>query len=170
MKTKLTKISHLFLLLSIMLVFVTSCQKSYEVYSRRTYIALAWDYSKPTFIDAGTYAIPSRFEYNEFYQISPGFYHLYYEGTEYYHGRYRDFAWDMDYEIYYLDEEYSYSRDYDSYFTLELNPFGPEMYESVKSGKTEISGYKVLEYSPDKIVMEKSSEVVGIRVTYKKRK
>ncbi len=170
MKTKLTKVSHLILLLSIMLVFVTSCQKSYERYDNRTYIALTWNYSKPTFIDAGTSAIPSRFVYDEYYRIAPGLYHLYYEGSEYNYGRYRDYAWDMDYEIYVIEDDYYHHSDLDSYFTLELNPFGPEVFEDVKSGKNEISGFRILEHSPEKIVMEKTTETVGVRATYKKRK
>ncbi len=170
MKTKLAKVAHIILLSFTILVLFSSCQKDYERSYHRTFVALAWDGVEPTYIDAGTAAIPAHFEYNSFYRITPGFYQLYYEGTDYYNGYYRDYAWDMEYEIYVIEDEYAYEGYDDSYFTLELNPWGPEVFESVKSGKNEISGYNVLEYSNKKVVLEKAVGSMGIKITYNRKK
>ncbi|MEI6348961.1 MAG: hypothetical protein WCP69_13525 [Bacteroidota bacterium] len=177
MKTKLAKLPHFSAIIIILFVGVsilsTSCIRAVEGLPGKGFISLVWNNVPPTYIDAGTQAIPSHFEYDRFYRISPGTYHLYYEGTEYYNGHYRDYAWDMDYDIFVNPGGYNGYTGADTYFTLSLNPYGPEIYESYdnyKSTKTEISGYKVIEYSAKKIILERKISDLGIRVTYTKVK
>lgn len=171
MKTKLTKLPHFATLLMIILVatssLLTSCVKIEEAgHPGRSFVSLVWNETPPTFVDAGTYAFPRHFQYNQYYLIEPGSYHLYYEGTDYYYGEYYDYAWDMDYEIWINPSRHSGYDGADNYFTLELNPYGPDWYVEAKGGKTEISGYQVLECTEKRVVLERKSNDVGIKITY----
>ena len=154
-------------------LFLTSCETvGYDGLDGRSYLALTYTGDEPDYIDAGTGSIPEYFYWDEYYRARPGFYTMYYDGVFYKGFSLREYAWELDYEIYFLEGEpggygYNGSDAPDTYFTIECNPYGPYYYEdSYKASLAE--GTKVLSESEDKIVVEKTKGQYGMKVTYSK--
>ncbi len=148
----------------------SSCRIEPDGRPGRAYISLEWNGYKPTYVDAGTSAIPTVFDYGRFYRIQPGFYNIYYEGTDYYYSTPRDYSWDMDYEIF-INEGRSNGWDgEDVYFTIELNPWGPETFYSSKKQDDLVNGYKIINKTEKTITLERKIDDYGIRIKYTKIK
>ncbi len=181
MKTKLENISTttkmkkigiktIFVVIIFAGILLNSCRIEPDGRDGRAYISLEWNDYEPTYVDAGTSAIPEFFDYGRFYRISPGNYNIYYEGEDFYNGHIREYSWEMDYEIWVNEGK---PRGYDGedvYFTLELNPWGPENNYSYKTASKTIGSFNIIEKSDSKIVIEQNIKDFGIRVTYTKAK
>ena len=164
-KIQIIKVLLVFVILTLS---ISSCRIEVDGRPGRAYLSLEWNGYKPTFVDAGTSAIPEYFDYGRFYRIQPGYYNIYYEGTDYYYSTPRNYAWDMDYEIF-LNEgrPNGYNGD-DVYFTIELNPWGPESFFTDKKQNDLILGYKIIEKNDKIIILERSVDDYGIRIKYTK--
>lgn len=154
-------------ILLIILLGLNSCTEDVWIIERPqpsdAYLALTWSEDEPEYIDAGTAAIPEVFYWNDYYHVHPGFYTLYYDGIYNDGYDYVDYAWEVDYEIYTNNGVYSD----DNYFTVDLNPYGPYVYEDYKSTTANIS-FKVLEKNESKIVILKEMKEYSLKITYKK--
>ncbi len=157
------------------IVSLTSCGKAWIGTDGRpgdAYLALTWYEAEPTYIDAGTNAIPYVFYWDEYYLIQPGFYTLYYEGEVWTGLYWAAYAWDVTYEIWEIEGEqgdwYYHGEDGpDNYFTIECNPYGPYVGSSYKS--TAISDkYELVEETENKVVVLQEREGVKMKITYKK--
>lgn len=137
------------------------------------YIALTWSEDEPDYVDAGTYAIPEIFYWNDYYYIRPGVYVLYYDGMYNDGYGYFDYAWEIEYEIYINPGErgsvsYGDGRDgADNYFSLDCNPYGPYVYLDYKSAPAK-QDFSVVDETEDKIVIEKVNTDYTLKATYTK--
>ena len=169
---KLKKSKLGLLIIVALMLTIASCQKrGYDGRPGRAYISLTWSVVEPDYIDPGTYDIPSVFYWGEYYRTYPGFNTLYYESSVWM-GYYWDFyAWEVDYEIWtYAGESGGYYYDgrdgADTYFTLELNPYGPYVYDTKSASLPD--KYKLVEDTGDAIVIIREEEEFSIKATYKK--
>ncbi len=159
----------LFFLIRLMLILgITSCSEDYWVIENpsqnsRAYIALTWSEDEPDYIDAGTSDIPEVFYWNDYYPIRPGYYTLYYDGIYNDGYNYIDYAWEVEYEIYTNGGVYTN----DNYFSLDMNPYGPLVYEEYKSN-TINSNFTILEQTEFKIVILKQEKEFSLKITYLK--
>lgn len=160
------------LVITVLFGLITSCEIGSDGYDGRSYLALSYTLDEPDYIDAGTSSVPAIFYWNEYYRVQAGFYTFYYDG--YYSEGFRvlDYAWEVDYEIYYLEGEsgaYGYNGEDapDAYFTIECNPFGPYVYEDYYK-TAEIRDASVSEADAEKIVLLKEANRMGIKITYRK--
>lgn len=144
---------------------LSACNENYWVIEdrpSRAYLALTWSQDEPDYIDAGTGAIPEVFYWNDYYRIQPGIYSLYYDGIFNDGYDYIEYAWEVEYEIY-TNQDF-YNDDY--YFTIDMNPYGPYVYEEYKS--TPVSKFKVLEQSESRIVILKEQKAFSLKISYTK--
>ena len=163
------------ILTTILFVFLlASCQKEpwYGQDGRPgdAFIALTWQVEEPTYIDAGTHAIPPVFHYGEYYPINPGFYNFYYEGRVWTGMNYAYYAWEVDYEIRILAGEpgnwYYHGTDGpDNYFMIEMSPYGPYLSSDFKNAVASENTILVSD-SEDKIVVKQTSEGMELEITY----
>lgn len=164
-----------FFIIIAVILSLSACHKEYVIIDGapgRAYLSFIWTDIEPDFVDPGTFDIPDQFYWDEYYRISSGFYTMYYDGAYYEDGNLIEYAWEIDYEIFENPGELGsinyVGRDgVDNYFTLECNPFGPWMYQDFKSANSE-NGLKVLEQSPNKVVIEKTNGDFTLKATYKK--
>ena len=167
---KVQKIIAVLLILSL-----TACEKAWYGQDGQpgdTYIALTWQTVEPSYIDAGTNAIPALFYWGEYYYIRPGFYNLYYEGSVWTGQAWARYAWEVTYEIFSLPGErgdwyYNGARGPDNFFTIECNPFGPYIGSSYKSAMV-AEGSEILEDNEDEIIVKQTMNGVIVKITYKK--
>ncbi|MDZ7777749.1 MAG: hypothetical protein U5L09_20100 [Bacteroidales bacterium] len=144
----------------------------YDGYDGRSYLALTYAVDEPEYVDAGTGSIPEYFYWDEYYRARPGFFTMYYDGVFRRGYSVEEYAWEIDYEVYYLEGEpggygYNGSDAPDTYFTIECNPQGPYYYEEhLKTGLPE--GVKILSESKERIELVKEQETMGMRVTYRR--
>lgn len=158
------------------LMIFSSCEKDnyygFDGRPGRAFLSFTWIDAKPMYLEAGTYDIPRVFEWGKYYRAYPGLYKLYYEG-EYWNGHaYMFYAWEMDYEIWVNPGEpggYGYNgRDgRDTYFTMELSPFGPYYYYD--NGYKNDSGNEVIiESTEDEHIILKRSAEFTIKMKFRK--
>lgn len=153
---------------------LTSCEKAWYGRDGRAgdaYLALQWNQSEPTYIDAGTAAIPQIFYWNEFYRINPGYYQLYYEGRIWAGNGFATYAWEVNYEIWEIAGErgdwyYNGSDGPNNYFTIECNPYGPYIDNGYKSSVEE--KWEVLEANENQIIILQKADGLNMKVTYEK--
>ncbi len=160
----------------ILILILASCEKEpwYGNDGRPgdAYIALTWQVEEPTYVDAGTYAIPPVFYYGEYYRINPGYYDLYYEGRTWNGMGWAFYAWEVEYTIRVIDGEpggwhYNGADGPDNYFTIEMSPYGPYISSDYKS--SEISEkYELISDTGDEIVIKQVLEGLEMEVTYHK--
>jgi len=169
--------TFLFVLISL---FTTSCYYHDDPYHQTygydgdAFLSLTWSNDRPDYLDAGTADIPAYFEWGRYYHVRSGFYTCYYEGYFWDYTHYATYAWEVDYEIwinYGVNSNHSHPayNGADTYFELELNPYGPYVYHPYKSSEVEDVDFEVLEESADKIVILKKTEAFSMKITYKKR-
>ncbi|MFH2141477.1 MAG: hypothetical protein ABIJ97_03575 [Bacteroidota bacterium] len=158
------------LLIVFSLFTLSSCYKGYDGRPGDAYLSLAWEVSKPYYVDAGP-EIPPTFRWSEFYYATPGVYYLYYEGQVWNGWRWITYAWEVQYEIWRIPGEpggYGYHGydGTDTYLTLVCSPYGP--YEDRFENRSAIENEDSIEISEKEIVVEKIQNDVGIRVKYSK--
>lgn len=163
------------LLAVLLLLSFSSCQKSWygsDGLPGNAYLSLSWHVSEPTYLDAGTYAIPSVFYWEDLYKISPGYYDLYYEGSVW-NGMYlANYAWEVMYEIREISGErgdwyYNGLDGPDNYFSIECNPSGPFIRSDYKSTALD-EKYSLVEESESEIIVKQKGEGMDLIITYKK--
>lgn len=138
------------------------------------FLSLTWEYDIPDYLDVGTADIPAYFKWGRYYLVRPGFYTCYYEGIFWDYTHYATYAWEVDYEIWINlgTSSTPYRPAYngaDNFFTLELNPYGPFMYDPYRSAMAEEPNFEVLNETADEIVILKTEEAYSMKVTYKKK-
>jgi hypothetical protein len=162
----------IFAVLSILLF--TSCRKGEDGIPGNAYLALQWNVQLPSYLDAGTAAIPPVFEWGRFYPAYPGYFTLYYEG-DYYNGTaYNHYSWELNYQIWINPGEeggfgYDGRNGPDSYLTIIISPFGPftdRLNKSLPSGN---GNYSVIEESDDLIKVLQENGKYSMMVVYKKQ-
>lgn len=163
------------LLLGVSLLFLSSCQKEYWIndgFDGRAFLALSWSDSEPEYIDPGTNAIPLYFYWDEYYQINPGVFTMYYDGIIWDNYGWYEYAWEVDYEIWINYGElgtflYDGRDGADSYFVVECNPYGPYVYLDLKSTQQN-NKFTVLEEEDDLIIIQLDKKNYSIKLTYRK--
>ncbi|MCF8298079.1 MAG: hypothetical protein K9J13_11080 [Saprospiraceae bacterium] len=176
MKTKRLITATLISLTLTFVIFLSSCYTDHIGYDGRPGNAfLSIDYSiiEPEYLDAGTSAIPSVFEWGRYYRAYPGYYSLYYEGY-FWNGHFWEFyGWEIEYEIWENYGEpgghnYNGRDGVDSYFDIICSPFGP--YEYSNGRKADLIGkYKLLDSNEDaNFTLFEEKEELSIKIKYKK--
>jgi hypothetical protein len=165
-------------LLPVLILFgFASCQKAWygeDGHPGDAFVALTWQVSEPSYIDAGTAAIPIRFYYGQYYKIYPGYYNLYYEGKVFTGMYWATYAWEVMYEIWEVPGErggwyHHGANGPDNFFTIEMSPHGPYITDHYK--RTDLSArYKLLEESENQISVIQKGDGVNMKVTYTKVK
>lgn len=164
------------ILLAAALFLLASCEKGYDGWPGRAYVALAWYGDEPDYIELENEYIPSVFYWDEYYRVAPGFYWLYYEGHYRRGGRDYEYAWDMEYEVWEnpgtRGKPFKDGEDGpDAWFTIELTPDGPEiLYEESYPLKSAIPDKEaeIIVQNDDEIIIEKHNNNYSIRIRYKK--
>lgn len=165
---KVRKVIAVLLILSL-----TACEKAWHGRDGRpgdAFLALTWQEVEPSYLDAGTSAIPPLFIWGEYYKIRPGDYSLYYEGTVWTGMAWARYSWEVFYEIWEVPGEsgdwyYNGIDGPDNFFTIGCNPFGPFIGSSYKS--TSLSeDYKLISAGDKEIVVTQIKDGMEIRVTY----
>ena len=172
---RVTRITVRMLLSVLLIVSLASCEKAWHGTDGRpgdAYLALTWQIEEPTYIDAGTGAIPYRFYYGDYYRINPGYYSRYYEGVVWTGQYWGSYAWEVEYEIWEVAGErgdwyYNGQDGPDNFFDIEMSPYGPYVYSSYKSGETD-SKYEIVEASDEKIIMVQKGDGMSLKATFKK--
>ena len=158
------------------LTLTVSCDKAYDGWPGRAYVALAWYGHEPDYIEMGNEYIPALFYWNEYYRVAPGMYWIYYEGRYRRGGRDYEYSWELEYEVWEVPgtrgKPFRDGEDGpDAWFTIELTPDGPEvLYEEsypLKSALSNDDAGLILQ-NEDEIIFEKYSNNYGIRIRYKK--
>jgi hypothetical protein len=160
------------------LLMLTSCEKDNDFYGYdglpgRAFLSVIWIDAEPYYLDAGTSAIPRVFEWGRYYRAYPGFYWLYYDGEIFNGYSYSFYAWEMEYEIWETPGEpggYGYHgrNGTDTYFTLELSPYGPYYYISDRYKSEDGVEVKVEKTDEDVYTITKTSEDFTMKIMYKK--
>lgn len=167
-RKKVQKIVAVLLFLSL-----TACEKAWHGQDGApgdAFLALTWQEAEPTYIDAGTGAIPPVFYWGEYYKVRPGIYNLYYEGDIWLGSGWARFAWEITYEIWVMPGErgdwyYNGANGPDNFFTIECNPYGPYVGSTYK--QTLIDGQDDEPYGvEDEIVISQKKEGWEMKVTY----
>lgn len=136
------------------------------------YLSITWIDDEPAYINTGTSAIPQYFYWDKYYRANPGYYTMYYEG-DYWNGyNWAFYAWEIDYEIWRANGEpgglyHNGANGPDTYFTLECSPFGPYVYEDLKSAPANVD-FEILQESEDEITILKSDKDFHLKATYRK--
>ena len=160
------------------MLILSSCEKEinygHDGRHGNAYLSLNWIDSRPLYLETGTYDIPRVFEWGRYYRTYPGIYTLYYEGEIWNGHNYVFYAWEMDYEIWINPGEpggYGYDgRDgRDTYFSLELSPFGPYIYyddaykntsgNEIIIGSSETDDFTIIKKSTDYTLKIKFTKV-----------
>ena len=169
-RKKVQKVIAVLLILSL-----TACEKAWYGSDGRpghSFVSLTWQIVEPSYIDAGTHAIPPRFYWGDYYQIQPGFYNLYYEGNVWTGQTWANYAWEVTYEIYEVPGErgdwYYHGTDGpDNFFTLECSPYGPYIGSNYKSKEINET-YDILEDNDQEITVRQKADGISMKVRYKK--
>lgn len=155
------------------MIFITACETTgYDGRDGRSYLALTYAVDEPDYVDAGTGSIPEYFYWDEYYRARTGFYTMYYDGYYRHGSTIEEYAWEIDYEIYYLEGEqgghgYHGSDAPDMYFTVECHPYGPYYYEEeLKMSLPE--GVRIVSENSEQIELVQEKETMGIKVTYRR--
>lgn len=168
-----TRKANALILLSLSLMFFTSCEDiGYDGRDGRAYLSLTYSQDEPDYIDAGTGSVPEYFYWDEYYRAGTGFFTMYYDGVFSKGFSHHEYAWELDYEIYYLEGEpggfgYDGEDAPDTYFTIECNPFGPFYYEDYSKSSL-ATDTKIVSSNDEKIIIRKEKGSYGMEVTYRK--
>lgn len=168
---KVKQIAAVLLILSL-----TACEKAWYGRDGRAgdaFIALTWQEVEPSYIDAGTGAVPQVFYWGEYYEIRPGNYSLYYEGSVWTGTMWANYGWEVFYEIWEISGEkgdwyYNGENGPDNFFTIECNPYGPYLENSYKSSEMKVD-FEVLSEEVDEIIILKKAEGMEFKITYIKK-
>jgi hypothetical protein len=176
---KVTPQSKTIFFLMILVLLISGCYKETDWYGQDgrqgdAYLSLSWIDNEPAYIDAGTSSVPAYFYWNEYYRAYPGYYTLYYDGEVWMGNRWAFYAWEVDYEIWRMQGEqggmnYNGRDGEDTYITLECSPFGPMVYEDLKSGEL-MPGIEILQQTEDSISIQIEKEGYALKATYRKVK
>jgi len=161
----------------ILLIFVsmslTSCEKGRNGRPGEAFVSLEWEYDQPSYIDAGTYAIPDVFVWGRNYFIQSGYYDLYYEGSFWSGFALNIYAWEVEYEIW-RNPGQSGAPGYidgldglDSYLTIYCSPYGP-FFERYNKSTEANEKYKIIQESENEIIIEQNEESFSMRIKYTK--
>ena len=159
----------------LLILSLTACEKAWHGYDGRpgkAYLALSWQEVEPTYIDAGTDAIPPVFLWGEYYPIRPGDYSLYYEGSVWSGMAWARYSWEVFYEVWEIPGEqgdwyYNGSNGPDNFFIIACNPFGPYIGNSYKSSNLS-DKYTLISEDANKTVVSQKLDGMEIRITYSK--
>ena len=162
----------------ITMLSITSCIKEVaypDGRPGRAYLSLTFTNEEPDYIDPGTSSIPEVFYWGDYYRAYPGIYTLYYETPVWNGYAWGRHCWEIDYEIWTIPGEpgsyYHYGRDgADTYFTLDLAPFGPSVYEETKGSVNNSSKYDSVIKTADGFVATKKQNGLGFKATYRQVK
>jgi len=168
-----SRLSATFLIGISLILSLSSCQKAWMGRDGRpgnAFIALQWNEAEPTYIDAGTAAIPRMFYWDEFYKINPRVYQLYYEGSIWAGNGWANYSWQVDYEIWEVEGErgdwyYNGENGPDNYFSIECNPYGPYVSNSYKNAPAD-KNWEIIEESENKIILLQKADGVNLKITY----
>jgi hypothetical protein len=174
-KERVTRIAVRSFLPFLILFGFPACQKAWYGYDGRpgdAFVALTWQVSEPTYVDAGTGAIPYKFYYGNFYKIFPGYYNLYYEGRVFTGMYWATYSWEVVYEIWEVPGErggwhYNGANGPDNFFTIELSPYGPYITNHYKSAELS-EAYELVEESEKEITVIQKGEGMHMKITYTK--
>lgn len=164
------------MLLVAALSFLPSCEKGEEGLPGLAFVAFSWVTDEPDYIEIENEFIPAVFYWDWYYRVDPGTYYVYYEGEHRRSSGMEPYAWELEYEVwenpgkpgkYYWEEG---PDGPDAYFTVELSPFGPEVYyEEVtaeKSAGTEETEAPLFQPGHE-IIVEKQVKNFNLRLKYK---
>ena len=159
----------------LLILSLTACEKAWHGRDGRpgdAYLALTWYESEPTYIDAGTNAIPPVFYWGDYYKIQPGYYSFYYEGSVWAGMSWAYYGWEVDYEINEIPGEggdwYYHGADGpDNFFTIECSPYGPYISGAYKSMAIS-EKYELLEENESMIKVKQKADGVSMVVTYRR--
>ena len=160
-------------LAGMMMLGLNSCETTgMDGRDGRSYLSLTYSVDEPQYVDAGNYAIPEYFYWDEYYRIQAGYYTMYYDGLLKRGYSYESYAWEIDYEVYYLQGEpggYGYHGENaaDMYFTIECNPYGPYYYEDMLKS-AQVKENEQVSVFADSIVVVKEQHNMGMKLTYRK--
>ncbi|MCD4737531.1 MAG: hypothetical protein K8R53_15930 [Bacteroidales bacterium] len=135
----------------IIFLSLTSCEKAWhgsDGHPGNAYLALTWQVTEPTYLDAGSGSIPPTFFWGENYRTWPGNYFLYYEGRMW-NGMYWSwYAWEVEYSIWEIPGEpgdwyYHGTNGPDNFFNIECNPYGPYVSHFHKSSDPVLAGHQI---------------------------
>ena len=161
--------------LLISILFVSCNRMGEDGDPGRAYMAISYYYIEPSLIDVGNTDIPQTFYYDEYYRVSSGWYTLYYEIT-YFEGIIKIIhAYEVDYEIWINmgergDINYDGRDGANTYFTIELYPDGPEIWEeegTYKSANVESNFNMPLEIGEEYMVL-KTENAYNMKITYRR--
>lgn len=160
----------------LIILSLTACEKAWHGQDGQpgdAYLALTWAEAEPSYIDAGTGAIPPVFYWGDYYKARPGSYTMYYEGSVWMGMGWANYAWEVMYEIWEIPGEngdwyYNGANGPDQYFTIECNPFGPYIGSSYKSGEL-AEGFELIEAAENEISVKKKAEGFEMTITYYKK-
>jgi hypothetical protein len=157
--------------------FLASCEIEDLSQPGLAFVSFTWVQTEPLYIEIENDYIPEVFYWDWYYRVSPGIYHVYYEGTYVRNGKNHAYAWELEYEVWENAPEKrknpweTVPDGPDAYFTVELAPNGPVvLYEEVfpvKSVAIEESASSDANFS-NEIIIEKSSRNYSLRLKYKK--
>ncbi|MBT6686977.1 MAG: hypothetical protein HN704_03230 [Bacteroidetes bacterium] len=152
---------------------LSSCERGRDGRPGEAYISLDWEYDQPSYIDAGTYAIPEVFVWGRNYHAQSGYYDLYYEGSFWDGFALNLYAWEVGYEIWrnpgqegapgYIDGK----DGPDSYLSIYCSPYGP-YFDRFNKSSDATSKYKLIEATESEIVVQQNEESFSMKITYKK--
>ncbi len=172
-----TRLLALALLLAAGFLLLPSCYKGEYGQPGLAFVAFTWVEDEPEYIEIENEFIPPVFYWDWFYRVDPGHYYIYYEGVHSRRGRTNPYAWELEYEVWENPGKkgkhpWQIGPDGpDAYFTIELSPFGPEVfYEEVypeKSAQLEDEP-EIIMNNGDVIIIEKQSNNHSLRLTYRK--
>ncbi len=171
--SKGVKVIRSLILVSLVFILITSCERGRDGRPGRAFLALDWELVPPEYLDAGTPDIPPYFNWGQYYLAHPGFYTLYYEGTVHNGPTHVFYAWEIDYEIWICEGEpggyyYLDGRDGpDSYFTVICNPNGPYTVNCMKMSEADAEA-TIVEDSGDRIVVMMEKNEYRMKLTYRK--
>lgn len=169
-RKKVQKLVAVLLILSL-----TACEEAWYGHDGLpgdAFLALTWQEEEPSYIDAGTGAIPPVFYWGDYYEIRPGNYSLYYEGRVWTGMAWANYAWEVFYEIWEIAGEkgdwyYNGANGPDNYFTIECNPYGPYVGNSYKS--TDLpENYEVILEEEDEVEIKIELEGLEVKILYKR--
>ena len=172
LKSRTRKTMVLLLIVLVSLFGLSSCREhGYDGMPGMAYLALDWELSEPSYLDAGTTAIPPVFEWGTYYSSYPGIYNLYYEGRHWKGYYWAQYAWEIEYEVYEnigTPGGYGYNGadGMNSYFTIICSPYGPD-YSHYDSYYRKTPGDDNLK-TGETITLKKDAGKYSIKITYRK--
>ena len=160
-------------------VFIFSaCEDDYrgnDGFPGKAYLQLTWLDAEPAYLDVGNTDIPPTFYWNEYYRITPGIYTLYYEVDGLEDNYPVTYAYELVYEIWIDpgepgDYNYNGKNGGDTYFILELTPYGPSVYGEMRYKSVPVTDMNdKIEYNGDQIIIKKVNDY-WIKASYKQVK